>query len=145
MPSPRWNTYAWITWRSLCGIESSHGVARRGPTVAVGGVAVVAPLGAADRPVPAHVARAGAARHDQANVVDVPAREVQRLIALEPVLELDHPVGRLGRQVEVLEPPLLVGVLRVRAVAVHAVEVAPPRRAVDADRRGLPVAVLDAE
>src|SRR5690606_20746836 len=88
---------------------ATFGLARRGAAIAVGRVAVVARLVGVDRAVAAAGGRC--AGDHEADVVHRPAAELEALVADELELELDLAGRRVLREVDVLEPPLLVGVV----------------------------------
>src|SRR5690606_6437563 len=90
-------------------------------------VAVVAGLDAVDDPVAAHPAgdRTSA---DDTQLVEVPAAELEPLVAVEDELELDLAAIDDRGQVDVLKPPLAVEVMQA---ALGAGRVGPHLGAVD--------------
>jgi len=81
-------------------------------------------------------------QRDDAHVIERPAAELIRGIAVERPLHLRGAVGDVGREIDVLEPPLAIEVVEGLAVRDR---VLPGDLAVDLDRGGVVRAVLDGE
>src|SRR5262245_47992235 len=90
-------------------------------------------------------AAVGGADADDADVVEVPAAELEALVARQLEGHGDLAVGGLRAEVDVLEPPLAVDVMDAGDELVGAGAVLPHGRAIGVDDGVIEEAILDAE